>query len=190
MRNVLLLLANGFETYEASVFIDVFGWNLTDGDKNTKLYTCGLDREIKSAFDVIVKPDYLVNDIDINHFDALAVPGGFEEYDFYTDAYNQDFLELIRRFHNNCKIIASICVAALPLGKCGILNGKKATTYKGKRQTQLKEFGAILLDQPIVFENGIITSWNPSTAINVAFMLLETLTTKENAEKVKRLMGF
>jgi len=27
MKKVLLLLADGFETYEASVFIDVIGWN-------------------------------------------------------------------------------------------------------------------------------------------------------------------
>jgi len=32
MKRVLLLLANGFETYEASVFIDVLGWNLVDGE--------------------------------------------------------------------------------------------------------------------------------------------------------------
>jgi protein deglycase len=190
MKKVLMLLANGFETYEASVFIDVLGWNLTDGDKNTKLFICGLTREIKSSFDVVVKSDHLIDEIEIKNFDALAVPGGFEEYHYYKDAYNQGFLELIRKFHNNDKIIASICVGALPLGKSGILNGKKATTYKGKRQTQLKEFGAILIDEPIVFEDRIITSWNPSTAINVAFTLLELLTTKANAEKVKNLMGF
>ena len=27
MKKVLLLLANGYETLEASVFIDVIGWN-------------------------------------------------------------------------------------------------------------------------------------------------------------------
>lgn len=34
MKKVLLLLAKGFESFEASVFIDVIGWNLVDGDKN------------------------------------------------------------------------------------------------------------------------------------------------------------
>jgi 4-methyl-5(b-hydroxyethyl)-thiazole monophosphate biosynthesis len=190
MKNILLLLANGFETYEASAFIDVFGWNLTEGDKSTRLFTGGLTNEIKSSFDIIVKPDYLIDGIDAEHFDALAIPGGFEEYHFYEDAYSELFLDLIRKFHSNDKIIASICVGALPLGKSGILNGKKATTYRGKRQDQLKELGVILIDEPIVIEKNIITSWNPSTAINVAFVLLELLTTKINAEKVKKLMGF
>ena len=35
MKKVLLLLADGFEIYEASVFIDVIGWNLVEGD-NTR----------------------------------------------------------------------------------------------------------------------------------------------------------
>ncbi|MDL1969337.1 MAG: DJ-1 family protein, partial [Deltaproteobacteria bacterium] len=46
MKNVLLLLADGYETYEASVFIDVIGWNLIDGDKSTKLFSCGLKKEV------------------------------------------------------------------------------------------------------------------------------------------------
>lgn len=37
MKRILLLLANGFEAYEASVFTDVFGWNLYEGDKSTEL---------------------------------------------------------------------------------------------------------------------------------------------------------
>lgn len=190
MKNILLLLANGFEIYEASVFIDVFGWNLTEGDKSTRLFTCGLTGEIKSSFDIIVKPDYLIDNINVGYFDALAIPGGFEEYGFYTDAYSEPFLDLIRKFNTRKKTIASICVAALPLGKSGILNSKKATTYRGKRQDQLKEFGVMLINEPIVIDENIITSWNPSTAIHVAFLLLESLTTKTNAEKVKKLMGF
>lgn len=190
MKNILLLLANGFETYEASVFIDVFGWNFTEGDKNTRLYTCGLTNEIKSSFDIIVKPDYLINDIDTAHFDALAIPGGFEIYNFYNDAYSEPFMDLIRKFNDDKKPIASICVAALPLGKSGVLYGKKATTYKGKRQEQLKEFGVTLIDEPIVIDKNIITSWNPSTAIHVAFLLLEILSTKSNAQQIKKLMGF
>jgi protein deglycase len=190
MKNILLLLANGFETYEASVFIDIFGWNSTEGDKSAHLTTCGLTKEVKSAFGIRVKPEFIIDEIDVKYFDALAIPGGFEEYNYYSDAYNEKFLNLIRLFHENEKFIASICVGALPIGKSGILEGKKGTTYHGERQSQLKNQGVILVDEPIVIDDKIITSWNPSTAINVAFMLLELLTTKKNAENIKSLMGF
>jgi 4-methyl-5(b-hydroxyethyl)-thiazole monophosphate biosynthesis len=191
MKRVLLLLADGFETYEASVFIDVFGWNLIEGDNSTELFTCGLKKEIKSSFNQRFIVDYLNSDIDINTFDALAVPGGFEAYGYYADAYDEKFLGLIRGFKTNNKFIASVCVGALPLGKSGILKGKKATTYNSAiRREELQGFGVNLIHQPIVTDDNIITSWNPSTAVNVALLLLEHLTTKDNADRIRQLMGF
>lgn len=50
--------------------------------------------------------------------------------------------------------------------------------------------GVNVVSEPIVVDGLITTSWNPSTAMDVAFLLLETLTSRENAAKVKGLMGF
>ena len=191
MKKVLLLLSEGFEVFEASVFIDVIGWNLVEGDCSTELFTCGLRKEIKSSFKQRFIVDYLINDIEINTFDALAIPGGFEVYGFYNDAYDDKFLDLIRGFRENNKIIASICVGALPLGKSGVLKDKKGTTYNSVvRREALLGFGVNVINQPIVMDDNMITSWNPSTAADVALLLLEHLTTKNNADKVRQLMGF
>ncbi len=193
MKKVLLLLANGFEIYEASVFIDVLGWNLVFGDVTTEVITCGITKEIVSTFKLRVTADLTINEVNVDDFDALAIPGGFEKYSFYDDAYKEVFLELIRKFYNKDKIIASICVGALPLGKSGILEGKKATTYNmnnGIRQNELKEYGVTVVNEPIVIEQKIITSWNPSTAIDVAFKLLELLTLKKQSDFIRKIMGF
>jgi 4-methyl-5(b-hydroxyethyl)-thiazole monophosphate biosynthesis len=191
MKKILLLLADGFEFFEASVFIDVMGWNHAEGDGTTQLFTCGLRREIKSAFNQRLVVDCVLEEIDINDFDALAIPGGFEIYGFYNDAYDERFLSVIRDFRAAGKIIASVCVGALPLGKCGVLKGKNATTYNNPvRREALKNFGVNVLNQPVVIDDNMITSWNPSTAMDVAFLLLEHLTNKENTTNVRRLMGF
>ena len=191
MKKVLLLLADGFETFEASVFIDVMGWNLVEGDFSTQLFTCGLKKEIKSSFNQRFIVDFIVDDIDITLFDALAIPGGFEVYGFYDDAYAEKFLDIIRGFKANNKMIASVCVGALPLGRSGILKDKKGTTYNSTvRREALQGFGVHVLDQPIVVDDNVITSWNPSTAMDVALLLLEQLTTKDNADNVRKLMGF
>ena len=191
MKKILLLLADGFEIYEASVFIDVMGWNLREGDGSTELFTCALRKEIKSSFNQRFIVDYVASEVDIDTFEALAIPGGFEVYGFYNDAYHEEFLELIRGFKTRNKLIASICVGALPVAKSGLLKGKNATTYNSEvRRTALKEFGANVLHQPVVMDDDIITSWNPSTAIDVALLLLELLTTKSNSGKVRELMGF
>ncbi len=192
MKKVLLFLPQGFEIYEASAFIDVIGWNLVDGDGTTKLFTGGFTREVKSTFDQRLVVDFVIDEIKPDEFDALALPGGFEEFDFYKEAYHEKFLELVRNFNNRNKIIASICVGALPLGKSGILQGRKATTYNKKaiRQETLRSFGADVMNEPVVADGNIFTCWNPSTAMDVAFLLLERLTSKDQANYIRGIMGF
>jgi 4-methyl-5(b-hydroxyethyl)-thiazole monophosphate biosynthesis len=194
MKKVCLLLADGFEAVEASVFSDVIGWNNLEGDGSTELVTVGTKETLKCTWNFIVTPEMLIEDLNVDDFDALAIPGGFEEAGFYDDAFSDKFLNVIREFDKQGKIIASICVAAIPVGKSGVLEGRTATTYNlsnGRRQDQLAKFNVnVIPDQPIVIDKNIVTSYNPSTAFDVAFTLLEMLTTKENTDEVKRLMGF
>lgn len=193
MKKVLLLLSNGFEIYEASVFIDVFGWNLIEGNKQTILNTAGLTKEVTTSFGQKVVADYTLTDIDLNDYDALAIPGGFEEFNFYDDGFSDSFQNTIKCFDSLNKPIASVCVASLLLGKSGILKNRNATTYNkdgGKRQGQLKTYGAIIIQKPIVIDKNVISSWDPSTAMAVAFELLEMLTSKEQKEFIMNKMGY
>ena len=192
-KKVLLFLAQGFEEYEAGVFTDVIGWSRIYGTDPVDLVTTGLRNELKCTWNLIVKPEIEFNKIKVNDFDALAIPGGFEKAGFYEDAFDIRFLDLIREFNDQGKIIASICVAALPIGKSGVLSGRKATTYDlldGVRRKQLAEFGAIIQNERIVIDKNIITSTGPSTGLDVAFKLLEMLTNTENVEIVKKYMRF
>lgn len=193
MKKVLLLLAKGFEFYEASVFIDVFGWNFVDGNHDTRLYTCGRTKSVSGAFKQIVTVDFIIDEINVDDFDALAIPGGFEEYGFYKDAFHPAFLQLINDFYSKGKIVASVCVGAIVLAESGILQEKTATTYiiNPKRQEMLRNYPNItVLQQPIVEDGNILTSWGPSTAMDVAFRVLERLTDSENAAFIRKIMGF
>ncbi|MDF2595123.1 MAG: domain, InhA-type [Clostridia bacterium] len=189
---ILLLLAKGFETMEFSVFVDIMGWARYYGS-DVHIVTCGFRKEVVSTFSIPVIVEKTIEEIDIEDYEALAIPGGFEEYGFYEEAYDERFLNMIREFDKNGKIIASICVAALPVGKSGVLKRRKATTYHlndAHRQKQLKEFGVDIVNEPIVVDKNIITSYCPETAAGVAFKLLEKLTSAEQVEIVKRAMGF
>jgi len=192
MKKVLLLLASGFETIEASAFIDVIGWNQVDGDGTTQLFSCGLRREIKSSFNQRFEVDYLVDQINSQDFDALAIPGGFEEFGYYKDAYDDDFLSLIRMFNAQSKIIASVCAGALPIARSGVLTNRRATTYNKRpvRQEELASYEVNVINEPIVTDCNVITSWNPSTATDVAFLLLERLTSKNQSNFIREIMGF
>jgi len=54
----------------------------------------------------------------------------------------------------------------------------------------LKEFNVNVINEPIVIDRNVITSYCPQTAPGVAFKLLELLTSKELMENVKQAMGF
>ncbi len=108
-----------------------------------------------STFNIQVLVDKTIEEVCVDDYDALAIPGGFEEFGFYDEAYDSSFLNLIREFNSKEKIIASICVAALPVGKSGVLKNRKATTYhlkNGKRQRQLSEFDVNVVNEPIVVD--------------------------------------
>ncbi|MBE5059333.1 DJ-1/PfpI family protein [uncultured Megamonas sp.] len=190
---ILLFLAKGFETMEFSVFVDIFGWARNDYGYPIDVETVGFSKTVNSTFNIPVVVDKTIDEIDINDYDALAIPGGFEEFGFYDEAYNEEFLSLIRKFDEQNKIIATICVGALPLGKSGILKNRNATTYHlkdGYRQKELQKFGVNVINQPIVIDDNVITSYCPQTAPEVAFTLLAKLTSKEKMNIVKKAMGY
>ena len=103
MKRVLLFLAQGFEEYEASVFTDVIGWSRIHGTEPVDLKTTGLRKEIKCTWNFVVKLELDFSEINVNDYDALAIPGGFEKAGFYEDAFDEKFLNLIRQFDNQGK---------------------------------------------------------------------------------------
>ena len=193
MKRVLHLIPKGVEVFELAAFFDVLGWASAEGSEPIDVVTAGLAPEVRCTFGLRVIPDTLVSEIVPSDFDALAMPGGFEEYGFYEHAYSEEVGALIRAFDQEAKPIASICVGALPVAHSGVLEGRCATTYHlmgGGRRSQLAELGAKVLDEPLVRDRNIITSTSPATAVDVALTLVEVLTDRDNAEKIRSLMGF
>lgn len=192
-KKVLVFLAKAFETMEFCVFIDVLGWARFDYGHNLFVDTCGFTDKVISTFNVPVIVDKTIEEINVDEYEALAIPGGFGEFGFYEEAYDERFLKLIREFDEKGKIIATVCSGAFPLGKSGVLKNRRATTYhlkNGYWQNKLKEFGVNVVNEPIVVDGNIITSYCPETAPKVAFELLKMLTSEEEMEVIKKAMGF
>ncbi len=191
MKRVLLLLADGFEPLEAAGFTDVLGWANIDGEEEIELVSASLRSPVKATFGFSVIPNSLLSELNLGDFDALALPGGFEGAGFYNDAYSDEFQNVIRHFEKAKKPIASVCVASLALGKAGVLNGRRATVYHqlgGKRRDELCAFGANFVDNAVVKDGSLITSTGPGTGIEVAFELLEDLTSPANVQHIRKLM--
>ena len=191
---VLLFCNKGFETMEFAPFVDVFGWARSECHYDIDVVTCGFTKTVISTFGIPITVDKTIKEVRVDDYDALAIPGGFEEFGFYEEAFDERFLNLITQFNQQNKYIASICVGALPIGKSGALAGRNATTYHlsgGARQRQLAAFGVnVIPDQRIVKDRNIITSFCPETAADVAFQLLIGLVGEEKARPVIEAMGY
>ena len=179
---------------EFSVFIDIMGWAADEAGKDLQVTTCGFQKTVLSTFGVPVIMDTTIDEISAKDYDALAIPGGFQEYGFREEAFHEKTGRLIRAFYDDKKPIATICVAAFALAKSGILKGRKATTYHlldGARQKELSEYeGVTVINEPVVVDGNIITSYGPQTAPEVAFTLLELLEDKATADYIRKIMGF
>ena len=190
---VLLLCPNAFETMEFSVFIDILGWARNDFGYDIDVITCGFQKQVISTFQVSIEMDTIIDDIIVSDYDALAIPGGFREFGFFEEGFASRTVELIQEFDAQHKPIAAICIAAFLLANSGILKGRKATTYhlhQGAEQRKLAAYGVRVVNEPVVIDANVITSYCPQTAPDVAFALLEMLTSHTAMQEVKHAMGF
>lgn len=190
-KKVLLLLADGFEPLEAAGFTDVFGWAAIEGLEHVELVSAGFKSPLRATFGFSVIPQAHVSDLDLDDFDALAIPGGFAGAGYYDEALSEPFLDVIRSFAARDRPVASVCVASLALGAAGVINGRRATIYHqagGKRKQELEEYGAQFVDQAVVQDGRLISSTGPGTAIEVALRLLANLTSPENAAHIRAKM--
>lgn len=187
------MLCEGFEVLEAAAFIDVLGWSGEEGGTPVETVTAGRRSPVVGTFGVRVVPDALVTEIGEEGFDALAIPGGFETYGYYRDAFSDEVRALVRAFDAAGKPVASVCVGALTVAHAGVLAGRRGTTYAfgdGRRRRELAELGVAVQDEAVVEDRNILTSTGPSTAVEVALRLLARLTGDANAGRIRQLMGF
>jgi 4-methyl-5(b-hydroxyethyl)-thiazole monophosphate biosynthesis len=192
-KKVLLFLSQGFEEYEAGVFTDVIGWSRELGNEPVDMISTALRPEIKCKWNLIVRPEIEFDKIDFDDYDALAIPGGFKNSGYYEDVFDERFQDVIRSFDKDNKIIAAVCAAAAPVAKSGVLKDRMATTYDLTDiygRNYLAEFGVNVQDKHVVVDRNIITSTGPATGLDVAFKLLEMLTSQNNVDEVKKYMRF
>ncbi|MYZ47357.1 type 1 glutamine amidotransferase domain-containing protein [Propylenella binzhouense] len=105
-----------------------------------------------------VAVDRKLSEASAEAYDALVLPGGQINPDLLrTDPAALDF---IRAFDAQKKVIAAVCHAPWLLIETGIARGRNMTGYKSIR-TDLANAGAKVHDEPVVVDQGIVTSRNP-----------------------------
>jgi len=133
-----------------------------------------------------VVPDHGFDDVPA--LDLLIVPGGFGTRPLLHD---EPVLEWIRATAARCRQVASVCTGSLLLAKCGLLEGRRATTHWCALETLAELDGTIDVrrDERVV-RDGIVTSAGVAAGIDMAFSLVEQHCGSEVAAETARYIEY
>lgn len=176
-KKAIIILAEGFEEIEAVTVIDI----LRRAGINTT--AAGLaDIKVKGSRGLTVISDKKLADAGTD-FDAVILPGGMPGAT--NLAGSEKVRGLIKKMGLQGKIIAAICASpALVLAPTGILKNKSATCYPGMQDAFGKDIK--YKEDSVVTEENIITSRGPATALEFSLAIVEKLSGREIAEKIRK----
>ncbi len=174
-RSVVIFIADGYEECETVVTVDLLrraGAEVTMASIMNRLNVVG-------AHNIEILTDAMAEDIDYAPYDMVVLPGGGVGTDNLMKSKIVE--KQCKKFAAN-KLVAAICAAPGVLGKCGILNGKRATCYPSCEPTMT---GAIAVAQDVVVDGNIITGRAPGAAIPFALELINQLYGRKVSDKIK-----
>ena len=105
-----------------------------------------------------IKVDIDADKVRADDFDAIIIPGGYAPDKMRL---HQPMIDLVRKAHDLGKVIAAVCHGPQLLISAGIASGRRLTSWPSVA-IDLKNAGAIWVDEPLVKDGNIITSRRPS----------------------------
>jgi len=159
LRNmrVAILVTDGFEQVEMTKPRKA----LEDAGATTEVISIH-DGEIQGFdhFDPAnkVKVDKTVEEVSIEDYDALMIPGGVGNPDQLRG--DENAVNFVRGFFDAKKPMAVICHGPWVLVEAGIVRGKKLTSWP-TLQTDIRNAGGEWVDEEVVVDEGLVTSRKP-----------------------------
>jgi len=148
------------------------------------MYTVSDTREpIHESAGMKILPDYTFKDAPQPNIVVVPAQSG----------YSPEMMEWLRQMSKNSDIVMSVCTGAFQLGKAGLLDGKKATTYHDSLETFRQQFPKVTVEtnrryvqsDPVIFTAGGLTS-----GIDLALHIVELYFGRGIAENTARTMEY
>jgi len=175
MKDLLVFLADGFEEIETLTVVDA----CRRADLVVDIVSISDRLEVRGAHNVIVKADKIFDEINIDDYEALYIPGGQPGA---TNLMNDKrVVECVNLFNDDDKKVMAICAGPQVLDKAKVLKDGKFTCYPGVEE-RLESKDPV--DEAVVTEGNITTAMGPALAILLALDVVEKLSSKEKREEV------
>jgi protease I len=152
---VMIIASNNFrdeEYNEPRLILEKNGANITVASTTLN--------EAKGMLGLKVKPDILLDNVNVDDYDAIVFVGGSGATEYWD---NLKAYEIAKDAYNKKKVLAAICIAPITLAKAGLLIGKNATVYSSEVEN-IKKLGANYTGKPVEVDGLIITASGPASA--------------------------
>lgn len=179
MKDLIVLLAEGFEEVEALTVLDM----ARRANLICDLVSTEKELLVLSSHNVKITADKLFEDIDPKDYKAVYIPGGIPGALNLSE--NKKVLNLIKDFYEDGKLVCAICAGPIALDKAGLLKDKSFTCFPGFQENlSIKN----PKDLPICIDDNIVTAMGPGLAIAMGMKIVELL--KNKAEMERMAQGF
>lgn len=177
---IYVLLTNGFEEVEAITPIDI----MRRAGLSVQTAAVGEGLTMVGSHQIPVTCDISLDEIDVDSMDALILPGGPGHTSLDGSAEVQ---RLIDYAVSKNILVAAICASPSILGKKGLLDGRKATSFPGFEKYLI---GAEITGEKAVKDGNFITARGAGASAEFGFLITETLAGKEIADELKGSMQY
>lgn len=181
MSKAVVFFADGTEECEALLVVD-----LLRRAKVEVIVASAMGRkEVISSHKVRLTLDAIAEEVDYSDVDLVVLPGGIPGTP--NLAANKTVTNICTAFAKAGKRVAAICAAPSILADLGLLEGKCATSYSS---FQDKLAGATVLDQEVVVDGNITTSYGLGGAIPFGLELVRQLCGDAEADRIQNAIAY
>ena len=179
---VLIVATDGFEEWE------LFGPRQILQKRGAEVVLASLKRDPIQAtiYDdpgKTIWPDLTIAEANADDFDALILPGGVRNPDQLR--IHGDVIALIRTFAEQGKPLGAICHGPWLLVEADLLRDRTATSWPSIR-TDLRNAGALVVDEPAVTDGKIVTSRNPDDVEAFTNAIIDLIENQPEVEEILR----
>lgn len=175
-KKVAMMLGEGFEPIEVIAPIDC----MRRAGLEVALVSVMPSVQVKSAQDIMVTADALDENMDLDAFDMIVVPGGSLGVENLKKSAK--LAAALEQAFADDKHVASICAGPTVLNGLGLLEGRKATCYPGCEEGFPQ--GVYQPGYGVVVDGNLITASGPGQAIAFGIAIVEALCGKGVADEV------
>lgn len=133
-----------------------------------------------------VRVDKTLSEANETEYDALMLPGGVANPDRLRT--EREAIAFIRRFVEDGKPIAAICHAPWTLIDAGGVEGRRMTSWPSLK-TDLKNAGALWVDEEVVVDDGLVTSRKPGDLPAFCANMIEAFAKDRHADHTRGFTG-